>query len=263
VIFGKIMPKCVVITGGSSGIGRALAIRYAGEGVTLGLIGRDKPRLDEVASMCRSKGAIVSVGMLDVRERDQLATWLVAFNDKNPIELLIANAGVMGGAHDEQILEANEGSRIIFETNIMGVLNTVQPILPRMMARRAGQIALVSSLAGFIPLPDAPSYAASKAAVLSYGLALRTALLGTGIKLSVICPGYVTTPMTAQEKGWRPFEMPAERAALLIEEGLVRNKAIIAFPRFLAFATRIGGLLPEPIRNFTGQWFRFRVEDTA
>ena len=257
------MPKCVVITGGSSGIGRALAVRYAGQGVTLGLVGRNKQRLDDVASICRGKGAIVSVGMLDVREREQLATWLVAFNDEKPIELLIANAGVMGGARDEEILEPNEGSRIIFETNIMGVLNTVQPILPRMMARRSGQIALVSSLAGFIPLPDAPSYAASKAAVLRYGLALRTALLGTGIKLSVICPGYVTTPMSAQEKGWRPFEMPAERAALLIKEGLLRDKAIIAFPRFLAFVTRIGAVLPERIRNFTGGWFRFKIEDNA
>lgn len=257
------MPKCVVITGGSSGIGRALAIRYAGEGVTLGLIGRDRQRLDDVASICRSKGAKVSVGMLDVRDRDQLATWLVAFDDENPIELIIASAGVMGGAHDKEILEANEGSRTVFETNIMGVLNTVQPILPRMIARRTGQIALVSSLAGFIPLPDAPSYAASKAAVLCYGLSLRTALLGTGIKLSVICPGYVTTPMTAQEKGWKPFEMPAERAALLIERGLVRDKAIIVFPRFLALITRIGGLLPESIRNFTGQWFRFKVADIA
>ena len=254
------MSKTVVITGGSSGIGRALAICYAGKGVTLGLIGRNEQRLNDVASICRSKGASVSVGIFDVGQREQLGAWLIAFNDGTPVDLLIANAGVMGGAREGEIIEADETSRFILEINVMGVLNTVQPLLPRMMARRSGQIALVSSIAGFIPLPDAPSYGASKAAILSYGLGLRTALQGSGVKLSVICPGFVTTPMTAQERGWRPFEMPAEHAALLIVQGLNRDKAIIAFPRILAFFTWLGGLLPERVRNVTERAFRFKIK---
>jgi short-subunit dehydrogenase len=130
------------------------------------------------------------------------------------------------------------------------------------MAHRSGQLALVSSIAGFIPLPDAPSYGASKAAILRYGLALRTALRGSGVKLSVICPGFVTTPMTARETGWKPFEMPAERAARLIMRGLRQDKAIIAFPAFLAFLTWMGGLLPEHVRNITERAFRFKVNDS-
>jgi short-subunit dehydrogenase len=257
------MAKCIVITGGSSGIGRALAICYAGQGVTLGLIGRNERRLNEVASICRGKGASVSVGTSDVRQREHLSTWLVEFNAKTPVDLLIANAGVTGGAHEGETLETEETSRLIFETNVIGVLNTVQPLLPHMIARRSGQIAVVSSLAGFIPLPDAPSYGASKAAVLRYGLALRTALKGSGVKLSVICPGFVTTPMTAREKGWKPFEMSAERAAALIIKGLDLDSAVIAFPRFLAFATWIGGLLPEGLRNITERAFRFKIDKEA
>ena len=254
------MSRCIVITGGSSGIGRALALHYAGQSVILGLIGRNEGRLQEVASVCRDKGAVVSVGIIDVRRREELEAWLVNFDDKTPVDLLIANAGVLGGVREGEEFEGDQISRLVLDTNVTGVLNTVQPMLPRMITRRSGQIGLVSSIAGFIPLPDAPSYAASKAAVLRYGLALRTALRGSGVKLNVICPGYVTTAMTAQEHGWKPFEMSAERAAVIIAEGLNRDKAVIAFPRFMAFITWIGGLLPERVRGVTERAFRFKVD---
>jgi short-subunit dehydrogenase len=129
-----------------------------------------------------------------------------------------------------------------------------------MMSRGHGQIGIVGSLAGFIPLPDAPSYCASKSAVLSYGLALRSLLRPHGIGVSVICPGYVTTPMTQQESGWKPFEMSAERAAALICRGLARNRPIIAFPFLLALLSRIGGILPDRVRRWTDVPFRFTVQ---
>jgi short-subunit dehydrogenase len=132
-------------------------------------------------------------------------------------------------------------------------------ILPRMIERQAGQIAIVSSLAGFIPLADAPSYGASKAAVLSFGLALRSLVHESGVKINVVCPGYVRTPMTAQEHGEKPFSMAAERAAELIANGLVRDKAIIALPRGFTLLTRIGALLPERIQRLTSRSFRFKV----
>jgi NAD(P)-dependent dehydrogenase (short-subunit alcohol dehydrogenase family) len=90
---------------------------------------------------------------------------------------------------------------------------------------------------------------------------LRTLLYDKGIKVNVICPGYVSTPMTAQEHGWKPFEMSAERAAELIWRGLARDKSIIAFPRFFSVLTRIGGLLPERARRWTSQPFRFKVTE--
>src|SRR6202158_3170245 len=121
------MSKCVVITGGSRGIWGDLAILCAEQGVTLGLIGRNEQRLHEIALVCRRKGASVSIGVLDVRKREDIDAWLVAFDSHTPVDLVIANAGVTGGAREGEDIEADETSRLAFATNLLGVLNTIQP----------------------------------------------------------------------------------------------------------------------------------------
>ena len=251
----------VVITGASSGIGTALAHRYARKGATLGLIGRNRERLQIVAAECRSLGATVSIGEIDVRARAELLHWLEAFDDATPIDLLIANAGVMEGTPPGGKIEPPDAACALVQTNVLGTLNTVQPLIPRMMTRGRGQIGIVSSIAGFVPLPDSPSYCASKAAVLSYGLALRGLLHPYGIRVSVICPGYVTTPMMARESGPKPFAISPGKAADLIGRGLDHNLAVIAFPFFFALVARIGGLLPDRLRRWTMRPFRFTVSD--
>jgi short-subunit dehydrogenase len=257
------MPRTIVITGASSGIGEALALRYAREGARLGLLGRNRDRLDRVAAECRSHGAEVHTATIDVRARRDLRIWLEDFDGAAPVDLLIANAGVLVGTTPEGEIETADESQALIETNVLGVLNTVHPLLPRMMSRGYGQIGIVGSLAGFVPLPDAPSYGASKSAVLTYGLALRSLLRQRGIRVSVICPGYVTTPMTQQESGWRPLEMPAARAAELICRGLARDRPIIAFPFLLALLSRIGGVLPDRLRRWSARPFRFTVQRHA
>jgi short-subunit dehydrogenase len=253
------MACTIVITGASSGIGRALALRYAREGARLGLLGRDQGRLDQVIAECRQLGAEARCGAVDVCARPDMRTWLEDFDAASPVDVLIANAGIMAGSPGEGEIELAHESHAVIETNVMGVLNSVHPLLPRMISRGRGQIGIVSSLAGFIPLPDAPSYCASKAAILSYGLALRGAVEGKGVRVSVICPGYVTTPMIAKETGWKPFEMSAERAADLALRGLAANRAVIAFPTILATLSWIGGMLPDRARRFTSRPFRFTV----
>jgi NADP-dependent 3-hydroxy acid dehydrogenase YdfG len=156
------MWRSIVITGASSGIGEALALRYARDGATLGLIGRNMERLEGVAVQCRGLGAEVWIARIDVRARAELMSWLEEFDRAAPIDLLIANAGVMEGTPPGGMIEPPNAAYALIETNVLGVLNTVQPLIPRMMARGRGQIAIVSSIAGFIPLPDAPSYCASK-----------------------------------------------------------------------------------------------------
>jgi short-subunit dehydrogenase len=254
-----LMPRSIVITGASSGIGKALAQQFANPGTTLGIVGRDSQRLRAVAAECDQRGAQVSAVLIDVCARETLGAWLTKFDDASPIDLLVVNAGIMGGSLPHEDIERPETSLAVFETNVIGVLNTIHPVLPRMIARGSGQIAILSSIAGFIPLPDAPSYAASKAAVLSYGLALRSLLHDKGIKVNVICPGYVSTPMAAQESGRKPFEMQPEQAAKLIWRGLERDKPVITFPRLFSLMTRIGGLLPEGMRQWTSKPFRFKV----
>jgi len=257
------MPRTIVITGASSGIGEALALRYAREGARLGLLGRNRDRLDRVAAECRNHGAEVHTATIDVRARQDMRIWLEDFDGAAPVDLLIANAGVLAGTAPDGEIETADESHALIETNVLGVLNAVHPLLPRMMSRGHGQIGLVGSLAGFFPLPDAPSYSASKSAVLTYGLALRSFLRRRGIRVSVICPGYVTTPMTQRESGWKPFEMPAGRAADVICRGLARNRPIIAFPLVLALLSRIGGVLPDRLRRLTAKPFRFTVQRVA
>jgi short-subunit dehydrogenase len=254
------MSRTIVITGASSGIGRALALACAQAGARLGLLGRDSKRLDRVAADCRAAGAKVDTALIDVRARSEMAAWLETFDNASPVDLLIANAGVMEGTPPGGDIEPAEPSYELMQTNVLGMLNTVQPLLPRMMARRRGQIAIISSLAGLIPLRDAPSYCASKSAVLAYGLSLRDMLRAHGIGVSVICPGYVTTPMSQREIADKPFEMPPERAADIVLRGLKRDKAVIAFPFWLALATRIGGLLPDWLRERVTRASRFRVK---
>jgi short-subunit dehydrogenase len=243
--------RTVVITGASSGIGQALALRYARERAVLGLLGRSSIRLTEVADLCRKLGAVVHTAALDVRARSDMEQWLQNFDSDTPIDILIANAGVMAGRSADADIESSPAGYALMETNVLGVLNSIHPVLPRMVARGRGQIGIVSSIAAFVPLPDAPSYCASKSAVLTYGLALRNAVHESGIGVSVICPGYVVTPMMQQESGLKPFAIEAERAADLIVRGLQRNRSIIAFPFLFAIVTRLSGLLPSPVLRWT------------
>jgi short-subunit dehydrogenase len=253
------MPRTIVITGASSGIGEALALSYARDRERLGLLGRSNHRLDRVAEVCRNVGAAISTAAIDVRAHAEMEEWLQRFDDEGPVDLVIANAAIMGGSAALNEPESAEIARTLIETNVLGVINTVQPILPRMMARGRGQIAIVSSVAAFLPLADAPSYGASKSALLSYGLALRSLLSPRGIRVSVICPGYVATPMMHQESGPKPFAMPPEQAAALIKRGLRRNRPVIAFPTTFALITRVGGMLPDRLRRWTSRPFRFTV----
>src|SRR5205807_2592537 len=107
-----------------------------------------------VTAQCRKLGATVRTGLIDVRSRDTLHDWIAAFDRDHPVDLIVANAGVMEGARPNGDIETPAAASALIETNVLGVLNTIQPVLPAMMARGRGQIAIVSSLAAFAPLPD-------------------------------------------------------------------------------------------------------------
>src|SRR5262249_35225775 len=135
-------------------------------------------------------------------------------------------------------------------TNLMAAIDVVHLALPGMQRRGHGEIVIMGSLSSFSPLPDAPAYAASKAALLSYGLALRDALEPLGIRVVVACPGYVTTPLLASHRGARPGEVPVGYAVARILSGLDRNRGIIGFPFWLLWLSRLALLSPEPLRRF-------------
>jgi len=238
----------ILITGASSGIGQALAYSYAQSGSTLFLSGRDHNRLNETLTECREHGVGAEAETIDVQDRAAMATWISDADRRNPLDLVIANAGISGGSGGIGG-EDEEQARDIFAVNLAGVLNTVLPAISAMKARGNGQIAIMSSLAGFRGLPGAPAYSASKVAVRAYGEALRGALAEDGIQVSVVCPGFVESRITAANTYAMPFLMSSAKAAKIIRRGLERNQARIAFPWPMYAAAWLLSTLPPVLAD--------------
>lgn len=248
MLFGAIFtlmldPKHILITGASSGLGAALAKAYAAHGVTLSLQGRDLARLNQTAEFAEKRGARVTIKQIDVTNAEGMKEWLISCEKLQPVDLVIANAGISAGTGDG--FEGDAQARAIFDTNLIGVLNTIQPIVPMMMKRHRGQIAIMGSLAGFRGIQGAPAYCASKAAVRVYGEALRSDIMAYGVEVNVVCPGFVKTPMTDVNRFFMPFLMTAERAASIIIRGLAVDRARIAFPLPMYLLVRIISALPQ------------------
>ena len=242
-------PRVIAITGASSGLGRALALEYAGPGVSLALIGRDAARLDAAAALARARGAETRIGAIDVRDRAAMNAFLVGIDSTTPIDCLIASAGVTMVTPAAGAVEDLTRSAELFDVNLNGVINALAPVAPRMRQRRAGQIALFGSIAAFAPPPDSPSYAASKAAIVAFGLATRALYHPDGVSVSVVCPGFVDTPMTGSYTSVKPFLVSADDAARRIRRGLEKRKAVIAFPWPVYLAARLQQVLPDPLRR--------------
>ena len=246
----------VLITGASSGIGRALAEALAAPGVTLHLGGRDAARLAEVAAACAARGATVRPHQADVRDAAAMAAW---FGGAGPLDLVFANADI--GAGTGSGFESAADARRVFETNITGVLNTVEPAVAAMAAQAPGahgvrgRIAVVASVAAFIATPGAPAYAAAKAAVQRWAEALDATEKRRGIRLHSICPGYIRTPLTAHNRFPMPLLMEPEEAARRTLRGLAAGRIRVVYPWPIYALARLVGALPPAWRAALMQRF--------
>jgi NAD(P)-dependent dehydrogenase (short-subunit alcohol dehydrogenase family) len=254
-------PKSILITGGSSGIGEALLIHYAAPGITLAFNGRNQARLDSVAEKVRAKGANVFGSRVDVTDAGGMESWIKDVDRQSPLDLVIANAGI--GTVTTPTHSRNERVKAVYDVNVFGVFNTIHPALDLMLERKRGQIAIVSSIAGFMGLPGSPAYSSSKAAVKAYGRSLRSRYRNRGIKISVICPGMIHTPMT---EGWcRKFPgwIEVEPATRYIIDGLEHDRGLIAFPWHTVAMVRFLASLPEPVQDGLFSWYEKRKHDGA
>ena len=233
----------VWITGASSGIGRALALALAGQGRLVVASARDSLKLAVLAEAARSlPGRIVPLA-LDVTDPAAVAAALAQIEAAHgPLAQAVFNAGthIPMGAGDFK----SATLRKLIAVNLMGAAHGLEAMLPGMLARRSGRIAVVSSVAGYRGLPSAAAYSASKAAVIAMCEALRPDCAAQGVTLQVINPGFVETPLTAKNDFPMPMMISAEKAADYIVAGLASDRFEIAFPRRFAFMMKLLRILP-------------------
>jgi short-subunit dehydrogenase len=251
--------RVIVITGASSGLGAALARAYAAPGSTLGLLGRDRARLDTTARACEAKGADVRTSVIDVADTVAMTAWLAAFDDSSPVELLIANAGVSAGPSPESPSEGVETASRQVVVNLLGTINTVEPLLPALCARRRGRVAVIASIAAYRGLPYSPGYCASKAGLRAYAEALRPRLEPRGVGVTVVCPGFFVSPMTDRFDGPTPFLITSESAARIVRHGIDRGRRRVAFPWPLVLGLQFCDIAPAAIGDAILRRFRFHI----
>ena len=238
-------PPNVFITGASSGIGAALARRYASGGAAVGLFARRAVELDALAATLPVGRAVAYVG--DVREAAALARAAADFIARfGPPDVVIANAGISRG------VLTGEGDdlpafRAVFDTNVIGLVHTFAPFLAAMNGAGQGALVGIASVAGFRGLPGSGAYSSSKAAAISYLESLRVEQRGTGVAVLTVCPGYVATPMTEQNPYPMPFLLDVDEAARRIVRAVDRRKPFYVLPWQMAVAGHLLRILPRPV----------------
>ena len=207
------MSEKVFITGASSGIGAALATEYAKRGAILGISARRSEKLQGIAQQCKESGAAdVFTYTLDVTDQDSSADTAKEFiAAANGIDIVIANAGV---ANSDKI-SSGEATQInqVFSTNVLGVTNSIIPFVPAMKDNVSGKIVIISSIASFRPIAFHGGYSASKSAVRMLADSWRMALKKYNIQLTAICPGFIVSEMTDENKFPMPFLLETKDAA--------------------------------------------------
>ena len=240
----------ILITGASDGIGAALAKRYASPDTRLILLARSGEKLITVAQDCEKKKSAVLTYSIDVTKTQALQDLVSEIDAKYPIDLVICNAGVTSIIPKSGEAESWQAISNVIDTNLYGVLATLNPLINSLRKRQHGQIAIVSSLAAHYGMAISPVYCASKSALKAYGQALRGWLKADGIGVSVIYPGFVKSSLSDQFHADKPFIVSPERAADIIYNGLQKNKASISFPFPLNLGMWALSVLPSPMADW-------------
>lgn len=241
--------RVVFLTGASSGIGRALALELGRHGAHIALAARRRERLDEVAEEVETLGGEAFVLSLDVTDAAAVESAVTETKNRlGPVETVIANAGIAPRTDVTNIdLEA---TRYVFDVNVHGALATLKPAIPDMIDRGTGHLVVVSSLAAFHGLPGEAAYCASKAAITRFCDTLRVELKPSGITVTTIHPGYVSTEMNEdRDPDEMSFVVQASDAARKIRGALEARKPRYAFPLPMALLSRASRFIPFSISD--------------
>jgi short-subunit dehydrogenase len=240
----KLDNKAILITGASSGIGYELGRQLALKGNRLILLARRQELLQELAQRIPPHEQDHFTFQCDVSDADQvkdICEWIISAGIN--VDALILNAGVSLGFDIHNIDLAT--CRQQMAVNFFGAVHFITHLVPRMIERKDGIIAVNGSLAGYRGIPRGAPYSASKGALMNFIDSIRIDLRQYNIQCTLISPGFVRTPMTDKNDFLMPFMIPVEKAARIIIRGLERRKTEISFPLPMTMAARIGRHLPD------------------
>jgi short-subunit dehydrogenase len=234
----------IFITGGTTGIGLALAKLYLEEGHRVGICARN---LEKFPTEIKNKYKLLKCYQVDVVNRDELRAAISDFAG-NDLDIVFANAGRSVGAKSKtpRFSVAND----IIDINVKGLLNTFEIALDIMIPNKKGHLVATASVAGFLGLPGAGAYSASKAAVLKLCESYSIDLKKFGINVTAIAPGFIDTPLTKQNNHKMPFLMSSEKAARLIKKAIEKKKVLYIFPFRMKIVVTILEKMPR-------SWYRF------
>jgi short-subunit dehydrogenase len=249
--------QVVLITGASSGIGRALAVELGRRGAAVGLLARRAEALQEIAREVEAAGGRALVLPADVKDAGAVRATAESLRARfGQIDVLIANAGVGGRVGDVQF-DAEELAGVL-GVNVLGAAHSVAAVLPEMHARGRGQLVAISSLAAYRGLPKSAAYCASKAALTAMFESLRLDLRGTGVDVTIIHPGFIKTPLTAGRHTRMPYLMELADATQKIVRAIEQRRKIYAFPWQLASLVRLGLVMPARMYDHIASRNSFR-----
>lgn len=246
--------RVALITGAASGIGRQLALSLAAEGARIAAVDRQSDGLDRLSSDL--KGKTIACAIADVTDRAAVHSAVTRLEEQvGPTDLLVASAGI-GIETPAETFRAEDFIAQI-QVNLIGVINTLDAVLPGMCQRRSGHIAALSSMASYRGLPHMGGYCASKAGLNSLFDSLRVELRPKGIAVSTICPAWVRTPLTTPLGLPNKEIMEVEDAVRLILAALHARRPFLAFPSGKAWQARLLRHTPQPISDWLiRQWAR-------
>lgn len=275
--------KVVAIAGATGGIGEALVRGYARRGAHLFIAGRNEEVLRRLSAEAKALGAVCETTAFDVRDHEVLESWALKAAIKGA-DILILCAGVSASVqpspfrakpgrskHEEVVYFPETQVDLLRELEVNAVANILAANtfarakleLKEQGETKPSRIVFISSLAALTGLAGSPGYSASKAALRTYGEALRRLLSRQNIGVTVIFPGYVESNMSRRYQGAKPWLMSADKAALKMMAAIEAGKAEYAFPWILAFGIRLLNLIPRRMQNFFLKGFFFTVEPDA
>jgi short-subunit dehydrogenase len=241
------LSKLVFITGASSGIGQALALRFYQAGYRLALVARRDSVMKKWASASQLSADRCQIYTADVSDTEAIiAAANACIRDQGLPDVVIANAGISIGIDTACHEDINTMARV-FATNNLGMMATFHPFVQAMTERARGTLVGIGSVAGIRGLPGHGAYSASKAAAITYCESLRGEMRPWGVKVVTICPGYIDTPLTRQNRYTMPFLMTAEDFATQAFKAIEAQTSYKVIPWQMGWLSKLLRLLPNSL----------------